>query len=64
MDSCESSMVVSHIMSQCPIVFQDDIDDAAHLLCSDGAISTIKKGGRAVCTAATPQENRGFVVFA
>ncbi|KAE9406973.1 hypothetical protein BT96DRAFT_171137 [Gymnopus androsaceus JB14] len=40
----------------------DDIDDDAHLVCLDGAISTIEKGGRAVCVAATPQTNAGFMV--
>ncbi|KAF9070308.1 ATP-NAD kinase-like domain-containing protein [Rhodocollybia butyracea] len=42
----------------------DDIDDDAHLICCDGAISTIEKGGRAVCVAATPQANAGFLVHA
>ncbi|KAG5645856.1 hypothetical protein DXG03_005198 [Asterophora parasitica] len=41
----------------------DDIDESAHLLCSDGAISQIEKGGRAVCLAATPKEDAGFVVY-
>ncbi|KAK7447057.1 hypothetical protein VKT23_014268 [Stygiomarasmius scandens] len=40
----------------------DDIDDAAHLLCSDGTITTIEKGGRAVCVAATPMDKAGFYV--
>ncbi|KAF8061035.1 ATP-NAD kinase-like domain-containing protein [Lyophyllum atratum] len=42
----------------------DDADDDAHLLCSDGAISYIEKGGRAVCSAATPKEDAGFMVYA
>jgi len=42
----------------------DDIDEGAHLLCSDGAISHLEKGGRAVCSAATAKENAGFAVYA
>ncbi|KAG7095357.1 hypothetical protein E1B28_006116 [Marasmius oreades] len=42
----------------------DDVDGSAHLLCSDGFMSTIEKGGRAVCTAATPKEDAGFMVYA
>ncbi|KAG6910878.1 hypothetical protein DXG01_006561 [Tephrocybe rancida] len=42
----------------------DDLDENAHLLCSDGAISRIEKGGRAVCSAATPQNGAGFAVYA
>ncbi|KIM80923.1 hypothetical protein PILCRDRAFT_97898 [Piloderma croceum F 1598] len=41
----------------------DDTDDAAHLLCADGAILHIEKGGRATCIAATPSANSGFHVF-
>ncbi|KAK0483359.1 hypothetical protein IW261DRAFT_1417272 [Armillaria novae-zelandiae] len=41
----------------------DDIDEAAHLLCSDGQISTIPKGGRAVCSAAIPMGGGGFMVY-
>ncbi|KAJ4488271.1 hypothetical protein J3R30DRAFT_3791375 [Lentinula aciculospora] len=41
----------------------DDIDDDAHLLCLDGFISTIEKGGRAVCVVATPQPKAGFMVY-
>ncbi|KAF9232010.1 ATP-NAD kinase-like domain-containing protein [Melanogaster broomeanus] len=40
----------------------DDIDERAHLLCSDGTIFTIEKGGRAVCKAALPTDNTGFLV--
>ncbi|KAJ3849256.1 hypothetical protein EV368DRAFT_75793 [Lentinula lateritia] len=40
----------------------DDIDDDAHLVCLDGDIATIEKGGRAVCVAATPQAEAGFMV--
>jgi hypothetical protein len=45
-------------------MFQDDIDDRAHLLCADGAISTVERGGRAVCKAATPKGDAGFMVYA
>ncbi|KAH7921488.1 hypothetical protein BV22DRAFT_1114386 [Leucogyrophana mollusca] len=41
----------------------DDVDDKAHLLCSDGAIFNIEKGGRAVCVAARPAENTGFMIY-
>ncbi|SJL00124.1 uncharacterized protein ARMOST_03436 [Armillaria ostoyae] len=41
----------------------DDIDEGAHLLCSDGQISTIPKGGRAVCSAAIPMDGAGFMVY-
>ncbi|KIJ69546.1 hypothetical protein HYDPIDRAFT_179323 [Hydnomerulius pinastri MD-312] len=42
----------------------DDVDEGAHLLCSDGAISKIEKHGRAVCRAALPTDNTGFLVYA
>ncbi|RDB24031.1 Sphingoid long chain base kinase 4 [Hypsizygus marmoreus] len=42
----------------------DEEDEGAHLLCSDGAIFHIEKGGRVVCSAATPRENAGFAVYA
>lgn len=51
-----------HVYYAFDIFIQDDIDDDSHLVCIDGAISTIEKGGRAVCVAATPQANAGFVV--
>ncbi|KAG6811175.1 hypothetical protein H0H92_008659 [Tricholoma furcatifolium] len=41
----------------------DDLDNDAHLLCSDGEISFIEKGGRALCSAATPQNGVGFAVY-
>ncbi|KAG5634343.1 hypothetical protein H0H81_002329 [Sphagnurus paluster] len=41
----------------------DEMDKDAHLLCSDGAIFQIEKGGHAVCSVATPNNN-GFVVYA
>jgi len=40
----------------------DDLDDAAHILCSDGAISYIEKGGRVVCSVATPNESAGLML--
>ncbi|KAJ6546412.1 hypothetical protein DFH09DRAFT_1170959 [Mycena vulgaris] len=40
----------------------DDEDENAHFVCTDGAISVIEKEGRAVCSAAAPQANSGFVV--
>ncbi|KAJ6547283.1 ATP-NAD kinase-like domain-containing protein [Mycena capillaripes] len=39
-----------------------DEDENAHFLCSDGAISTIEKEGRAVCSAAAPAAGAGFLV--
>jgi hypothetical protein len=41
---------------------QDDNDKAAHLLCTDGAISHLEKWGRAVSTVAAPDASAGFVV--
>ncbi|KAK0197376.1 hypothetical protein F5146DRAFT_1155452 [Armillaria mellea] len=41
----------------------DDIDEAAHLICSDGQISTIPRGGRAVCSVAIPTDGAGFMVY-
>ncbi|KAJ7098175.1 hypothetical protein B0H15DRAFT_920823 [Mycena belliarum] len=40
-----------------------DEDENAHVVCTDGAISTIEKEGRAVCSAAAPQDNAGFRVY-
>jgi len=39
-----------------------DEDENAHVLCSDGAISIIEKEGRAVCSAAAPATEAGFLV--
>ncbi|KAJ7694078.1 hypothetical protein B0H17DRAFT_932095 [Mycena rosella] len=39
-----------------------DEDEDAHLVCNDGAISVIEKEGRAVCSAAAPQDKVGFMV--
>jgi len=41
----------------------DDIDEKAQLLCSDGAIFSIEKGGKAVCRAAAPADGLRFVVY-
>ncbi|KAG1756219.1 ATP-NAD kinase-like domain-containing protein [Suillus paluster] len=41
----------------------DDIDERAHLLCSDGAIFSIEKGGRAACRTAVPANGAGFLVY-
>ncbi|KAF9002015.1 ATP-NAD kinase-like domain-containing protein [Cyathus striatus] len=40
-----------------------DIDDSAHILCSDGDIEKIERGGRAVCIAVAPKNNSGFSVY-
>ncbi|KAJ7135042.1 hypothetical protein C8R43DRAFT_1072936 [Mycena crocata] len=39
-----------------------DEDEDAHVLCNDGAISTIEKEGRAVCSAAAPRDGAGFLI--
>lgn len=41
----------------------DDVDEKAHLLCSDGAIFSIVKGGRAACRAASPADGAGFLIY-
>ncbi|KAG2349324.1 hypothetical protein BDR05DRAFT_900618 [Suillus weaverae] len=41
----------------------DDIDEKAHLLCSDGAMFSIVKGGRAACKAVVPADGAGFLVY-
>ncbi|KAI0747775.1 ATP-NAD kinase-like domain-containing protein [Daedaleopsis nitida] len=43
----------------------DDIDKRAHLLCADGDILTIPKGGKVKCMAATPMNDKtGFALYA
>jgi len=41
----------------------DDLDEAAHILCSDGAISYIEKGERVVCSVTTPDDSAGLMVY-
>lgn len=42
----------------------DAIDDKAHLVCADGDIHEIPKGGKATCNAVAPKdENSGFAVY-
>jgi len=41
----------------------DDEDEKAHLLCNDGLISVIPKGGRAKTMAAAPSGDSGFIVY-
>jgi len=42
----------------------DDIDDRAHLVCADGEIHEIEKGGKATCSAAAPMDEKsGFAIF-
>jgi len=38
-------------------------DEKAHLLCNDGLISTIPKGGKAKTMAAAPDGESGFIVY-
>ena len=42
---------------------QDTEDEKAHLLCNDGHISTIPKGGKAKTMAAAPNDGSGFIVY-
>ena len=46
-----------------PIVSQDDADDAAHLLCADGTIFTVGKGGKAACTAEPRSQAIAYTVY-
>lgn len=41
----------------------DTEDEKAHLLCNDGFISTIPKGGKAKTMAAQPSGESGFIVY-
>jgi len=41
----------------------DNEDEKAHLLCNDGLISTIPKGGKAKTMAAAPSGESGFIVY-
>jgi len=38
-------------------------DEKAHLLCNDGLITTIPKGGKAKTMAAAPSGESGFIVY-
>lgn len=40
----------------------DEVDEGAHLICSDGAIWNLLPGGRAVCSATT-QDGAGFAIY-
>jgi len=42
---------------------QDTEDEKAHLLCNDGLITTIPKGGKAKTMAAAPSGESGFIVY-
>ncbi|CCM06077.1 uncharacterized protein FIBRA_08324 [Fibroporia radiculosa] len=43
---------------------QDEIDERAHLVCTDGDIHEIEKGGKASCVAVAPIDDKsGFAVF-
>ncbi|KAG1849072.1 ATP-NAD kinase-like domain-containing protein [Suillus tomentosus] len=41
----------------------DEVDERAHLVCSDGAIFSIVKGGKAACSAAVPANGAEFSVY-
>ncbi|KIK63829.1 hypothetical protein GYMLUDRAFT_162873 [Collybiopsis luxurians FD-317 M1] len=62
-EETEYSSVVEYVRCGGWEWIPDDIDDDAHLVCLDGNITAIEKGGRAVCVAATPESNAGFVVY-
>ncbi|KAK0210488.1 hypothetical protein DFS33DRAFT_1466318 [Desarmillaria ectypa] len=59
----DGSLVVEYIRCGGWEWIPDDTDEGAHFLCSDGEISTIPKGGRAVCSAAIPTDGTGFMVY-
>lgn len=42
---------------------QDAEDERAHILCADGAILELERGGRAVCRAAAPSRKAGFMIY-
>ena len=45
------------------IALQDTEDEKAHILCNDGHISTIPKGGKAKTMAAAASGESGFIVY-
>ncbi|KAJ7582471.1 ATP-NAD kinase-like domain-containing protein [Mycena floridula] len=60
----DGPMVVEYIRCGGWEWIPDDTDEAAHRICSDGAISIIETDGRAVCAAAIPDPSAGFMVYA
>lgn len=64
MGTGESVQCAIAYLAQCSCR-QDEIDERAHLVCADGEILTIPKGGKARTTAATPIGNTsGFALYA
>ena len=61
MDTCSSLLF---LFAQSLTPRKDEIDQGAHLLCADGTIFEIEKGGRAACKAASPTDTtlRDFYV--
>lgn len=43
---------------------QDEADEGARVVCSDGAISHIKSGGQATCLVATADQTVEFAIHA
>lgn len=41
----------------------DETDGNAHVLCTDGNVSRIQKGGRAICSAVTPKDQAGYAIY-
>lgn len=56
--------VYSHARTLMNTFLQDNLDDDGHLLCSDGVVSRIERGGRAICSAALVGNHTGFAVYA
>ena len=61
MDTC--TPLLSHFIIKISHSLQDIEDEKARLLCNDGFISTIPKGGKAKTMAAAPSGESGFIVY-
>jgi hypothetical protein len=55
--------LIFHFIRNNSLSLQDVQDEKAHLLCNDGFINTIPKGGRAKTMAAAPSGESGFIVY-
>lgn len=55
--------LIFYSMIKTSLAPQDAEDEKAHLLCNDGLISTIPKGGKAKTMAAAPDGESGFIVY-
>jgi len=54
---------LSPLHREISLSLQDTEDEKAHLLCNDGHITTIPKGGKAKTMAAAPSGESGFIVY-